>query len=48
MPATTIAKTIAEIAEQERVRAVRAGDYVWALFCAMVEEKALMHKSRNQ
>jgi hypothetical protein len=35
-----LAQTIAEIAERERREAVREGDYVWAILCAIVEGHA--------
>jgi hypothetical protein len=47
MVASAVAKTIAEIAEHERVRAVRSGDYVWAIVCALVEEQALLYGGGN-
>lgn len=35
-----LAEVVAEIAERERKMAVREGDYVWALICAIVEGQA--------
>ena len=35
-----IAQTIAEIAARERTQAVEEGDYVWALICAVLEQRA--------
>jgi hypothetical protein len=40
MPEHPIAEVVAEIAEQERKAAVREGDYLWALICAVVEHQA--------
>jgi len=35
-----VAETVAEIAGRERKVAVKEGDYVWALICAVVERQA--------
>ncbi|MGA8536720.1 MAG: hypothetical protein WB789_04925 [Thermoplasmata archaeon] len=36
-----ILETIAEIAKAERKTAVKEGDYVWAVFVALVEDWAI-------
>jgi hypothetical protein len=34
------AELVEQIAERERKAAVKEGDYVWALICAVVEQQA--------
>jgi hypothetical protein len=40
MTAHPFAELIEQIAEKERRAAVKDGDYVWALICAVVEHEA--------
>lgn len=40
MKRNAIARTIAEIAERERAEAISEGDYVWALICALVQQRS--------
>lgn len=42
-----LADLVEQIAERERKAAVQAGDYVWAVICAVVEQQARDATERN-